>query len=261
MKYTTRLIAMMGLTSGLILAGCAGSSSNSSTSAGGNAAAAPGTATAGAAANASGPSMDISKVPPPPLERIRPPWRALFDGRSLAGWTLRGGQAEYHAADGSIVGATRPDQPNSFLCTDETFGDFELELDFIVDPQLNSGIQIRSEYKTEGTKQTVFGYQVEIDPSARAWTGGLYDEARRGWLMNLDKNPEAKKAFKQGQWNHFRIVAQGDHIQTWLNGTPATDFHDGMTPKGFFGLQVHAVAKGTPELTVRWRNIKLRDLK
>lgn len=199
----------------------------------------------------------------PSAERAveQPAWRDLFDGTTLTGWTRRGGAAEFRAQDGCIVGLTRPNQPNSFLCTDAAFGDFELELDFLVDPKLNSGVQIRSEFKREGKSEKVFGYQVEIDPSSRAWTAGLYDEGRRGWLVNLDKNPAAKAAFKQGQWNHLRVKAQGDFIQTWLNDVSAAELHDGMTLRGFIGLQVHAVANGSPELCVKWKNLRLRELK
>lgn len=184
----------------------------------------------------------------------------LFDGKTLTGWVQRGGKASYSAEDGCIVGATRPNQANSFLCTEESFGDFVLELDFQVDPALNSGVQIRSESKPEYKNGVVHGYQVEIDPAARAWTGGIYDESRRGWLVNLEKNPEARAAFKQGQWNHFRIEAKGDHIQTWLNGVAAADLHDSMTLSGFIGLQVHGVGDRKDELKIRWRNIVLTRL-
>lgn len=186
-----------------------------------------------------------------------PTFRPLFDGASLQGWTRRGGAAEYRVEDGSIVGATRPDQPNTFLCTDETFSDFILELDFKIDPALNSGVQIRSESRPDYKNGVVHGYQVEIDPAARAWTGGIYDESRRGWLDDLDDTPAAKAAFRQNEWNHFRIEAIGDQIRTWLNGVPAADLRDAMTPAGFIALQVHGVGPRKDELTVRWKNIRI----
>jgi hypothetical protein len=186
-------------------------------------------------------------------------WQTLFDGRTLTGWVQRGGAARYFVKAGTIIGETVPRTPNSFLCTEKEFSDFILELDFIVDPNLNSGIQIRSSSLPDYQNGRVHGYQVEIDPSPRAWTAGIYDEGRRGWLYNLENNPAARKAFKQNQWNHFRIEAVGDSIKTWLNGVPAADLTDSMTPRGFIALQVHSTSAKKP-LQVRWRNIRILEL-
>ena len=149
-----------------------------------------------------------------------------------------------------------------------------LELEFKVDPSLNSGVQIRSHVyekdttveirgkKREKKAGTVYGYQVEIDPSERAYTGGVYDEARRGWLNDLGNNEAARKAFRQGEWNKFRIVCKGESIKTWLNGVPAADLKDSMTPRGFIALQVHGVGKHKDRVgkQVRWRKIRLKEL-
>lgn len=184
----------------------------------------------------------------------------LFDGKSLAGWVQKGGKAKYAVEDGAIVGSSVPNTSNSFLCTEKTYGDFILELDFKVDPQLNSGVQIRSNSLPDYKKGVVHGYQVEIDPSARAWTGGIYDESRRGWLFDLKKNEAARKAFKQGEWNHFRVECRGDSIKTWLNGVPAADLKDSTTPRGFIALQVHGVGDRKDPLQIRWKDIRIKDL-
>jgi HEAT repeat protein len=186
-------------------------------------------------------------------------WQSLFDGKSLDGWVQRGGKALYRAEDGAIVGASVKGTPNSFLCTEKTYSDFVLELDFKVDPGLNSGVQIRSESYKAYKNGRVHGYQVEIDPAARAWSGGVYDEARRGWLYDLSGNEPARKAFKQGEWNHFRIEAVGPSIKTWLNDVPATDLVDAMTPSGFIALQVHGTDREKP-MEVRWRNIRVQEV-
>ena len=186
-------------------------------------------------------------------------WGDLFDGKTLNGWVQRGGKADYRVEDGAIVGSTVPNTPNSFLCTEKNYSNFILELDFKVDKVLNSGVQIRSNSLPEYHKGQVHGYQVEIDPSARAWTGGIYDEGRRGWLQNLKENEAARNAFKQDEWNHFRIEAVGDSIKTWLNGVPAADLKDSMTATGFIGIQVHA-NKSEKALEVRWRNIRIEEL-
>ena len=200
-------------------------------------------------------------------------WVSLFNGKDLDGWVQRGGKAKYRAENGEIVGTSVPKTGNSFLCTKKDYGDFVLELEFKVDPHLNSGVQIRSQCFDEpkavelGGKKIkipagrVHGYQVEIDPSERAWTGGIYDEGRRGWLQDLKNNEAARKAFKQNQWNKFRIECRGASIKTWLNGVPAADLKDNATPSGFIALQVHGVGKREDPLEVRFRNIRIKELK
>lgn len=186
------------------------------------------------------------------------PWTPLFNGKDLGGWHQLGGKATYSVEAGEIVGATVAGTPNSFLCTDKLYGDFELEFDVKVDPQLNSGVQIRSNSVPGYLQGTVHGYQIEIDPSERAWSGGLYDESRRGWLQDLSKDKVAQKAFRNREWNHYRVVAIGDHFRTWVNGAPAVDCHDDLTSSGFIALQVHNHKESG--LKVRWRNIRIKDL-
>ncbi len=191
----------------------------------------------------------------------KPEWNYLFDGRDLTGWVQRGGEASYEVQDSSIVGTTAYNTQNTFLCTEKDYGDFILELDFKVAPDMNSGVQIRSESTPDYRNGRVHGYQVEIDPSDRAFTGGIYDEARRGWLYPLNDpgNEEARGAFKNGQWNHFRVEAIGNHIKTWVNGVPVTNLYDEMTPKGFIALQVHSVGTDSSRVgeQIRWKNIRI----
>jgi len=184
----------------------------------------------------------------------------LFDGKTLDGWKQLGGKAKYEPKDGVIVGSSVPNTPNSFLTTVKKYGDFVLEYEFKVNPALNSGVQIRSESIPTYRSGRVHGYQVEIDPSKRAWTAGIYDESRRGWINNLQNNEPARKAFKQNEWNKIRVVAIGDSIKTWLNGVPAADLVDSATLSGFIGLQVHGVGKKTEPLSVCWRNLHIADL-
>ena len=186
-------------------------------------------------------------------------WQKLFDGKTLDGWIQRGGEAKYHVEDGIIVGTTVAGTSNSFLCTAKIYGDFILELEFKVHPEMNSGVQIRSNSYPEYRDGRVHGYQIEIDPSDRAWTGGIYDEARRGWLYDLEGKPEAQKAFKQNEWNHFRIEAKEESLKTWVNGIPVARLTDFMTARGFIALQVHGTKDKTPH-QVMWRNIRLQDL-
>ncbi|MCB0587723.1 MAG: DUF1080 domain-containing protein, partial [Phaeodactylibacter sp.] len=145
-------------------------------------------------------------------------WRTLFNGKTLDGWEVKNGKAEYVVRDGSITGITRMNTPNTFLCTKEHFGDFILELEVWGDAALNSGIQFRSNSLPEYQDGRVHGYQAEVDPSQRAYSGGIYDEARRGWLYPLSLNPEGQKAYQVGQWNQYHIEAVGPELRIWVNG-------------------------------------------
>jgi hypothetical protein len=184
-------------------------------------------------------------------------WEPLFNGKDLTGWRQVAGSAPYTVRDGAIVGTTVAGSPNSFLATEKTYGDFIFEGEILqeVGPS-NSGIQFRSTTRPAGG---VHGYQVEIDPSPRAWTGGIYDEARRGWLYPVDLNPRAHAAYQFGRWNLIRIEAIGPSIRTWVNGIPVAHVIDDLVPQGFFALQVHSV--GEPSEAGRrilFRNLKIQ---
>ena len=195
-------------------------------------------------------------------------WTSLFDGKTLKGWTQKNGTATYVVKDGTILGTTAKGSPNSFLCSDKGYGDFELEFDVKVDNALNSGVQIRS--RTHGDKPTgrVNGPQVEIeatDIKGGGEAGYIYGEATsRGWLVP-DEQRKAHKHFKDGAWNHYRVVAKGPRIQVWINGNAIADLNDPTGfkshPKGFLGLQVHGIGKDTGPFSVAWKNIKIKGLK
>jgi len=193
-------------------------------------------------------------------------WTNLFDGKTLNGWNQKDGTATYVVKDGTIVGTTAKGSPNSFLCSNKEYADFEIQFDVKVDNALNSGIQIRSSEKKANGKNRVNGPQVEIEASGAkgAESGYIYGEATgRGWLVPNDKRIPHKH-FKDGEWNRYRIVAKGAHFQTWINGTLVCDLTDEAIykthPKGFFGLQVHSVGNRGP-FSVAWKNIKLKELK
>lgn len=185
-------------------------------------------------------------------------WEYLFNGKNLKGWTKLNGTAKYKVEDGAIVGISKTETPNTFLATKKEYGDFILEFEFKVDDGLNSGVQFRSESKKEYKEGRVHGYQFEIDPSARAWTGGIYDEARRGWLYSLT-NTSSQQAFKNNQWNKARIEAVGNTLRTWVNGIPCANLIDDETSKGFIALQVHAIGKNKSKegKEIAWRNIRI----
>jgi len=162
--------------------------------------------------------------------------------------------------------------------TDRTYDDFVLELDFKIDSSINSGVQIRStSYQNDTTTPYLsgqleestrdweagkfYGYQVEIDPSERAWTGGFYEEGGRGWLQPVTENEAGRKAFKPGEWNHLRIEAEGDHFVTYVNGTKVSDYRDQQASSGHIGLQLHGAWKEEQiGQQVRFKDIKIREM-
>jgi len=196
-------------------------------------------------------------------------WVALFDGKTLTGWVQKNGTATYRVEDGTVVGKTSPGSPNSFLCTKKEYGDFELEFEVKVADPLNSGVQIRSQTKPPKAGEKwgrVNGPQVEIEASGPggAESGYIYGEATgRGWLTPPERLIP-KHYFRDGQWNKYRVVARGPRIQTWINGEKVEDLTDEPIykthPRGFIGLQVHAVGKGKGPFEVAWRNIRIKEL-
>ena len=194
----------------------------------------------------------------------RPPatWQNLFDGKTLTGWQQRGGTADFRVENGAIVGTSVANSGNSFLVTKKEYGDFELELDVLLaDTTSNSGVQTRSHFDSPAQPGVVYGRQVELDPTARRWSGGIYDEARRQWLYPLDLHPQAKTAFRNGQYNHVRVECLGREMKTWLNGVPVAYVVDAVDPRGFIGLQVHSVADAAKAgKKVYFKNIRLREI-
>jgi hypothetical protein len=196
------------------------------------------------------------------------PWRDLLsDPRA---WLPRGGQAEFSFGDGVVRGKAELDTPNTYLTTAERFGDFELLFEVKVHPELNSGVQIRSDVEGgfDNRSGQLAGFQVEIDPSERAWSGGLYETGGRGWVHPLHAAPYARRAWRQGAWNRYRVVADGPWIRTWINGVPAAEIYDEARLEGHLALQVHSLASrgdgAAPQrepLVVEWRRLRIRELR
>jgi len=207
-------------------------------------------------------------------------WINIFDGETLDGWSVHSGIAKYRVEDGAIVGTAVKGSPNTFLCTDREFGNFVLEFEvFLTSPELNSGVQFRSQIAKEemvfwfrngeGDPQPhkipadrVYGYQVEIATETGGSSGGVYDEARRALFRPwwTAEGSEASRAFKNNQWNHYRIECKGSSIKTLVNGIVCADFEDSLTDSGIIGLQVHDVGDDPTPYEVRWRNIRLKIL-
>lgn len=219
----------------------------------------------------------------PAFGEVEEGFRPLFNGKNLTGWRMVNGEAKFFVENGEIVGVGENLRQNSFLRSEETFKDFDFRFEFKFDNlQGNSGMMFRGLQQGENGDGRVYGYQCEhCNNKKRAWSGGLFDESRRRWLVP-DRNDQKKKltdeeraaqaegrkafterlqrTFKWDDWNEFRIVAQGRHIQIWVNGEQTVDFTDNhekhFTPEGFFGMQVHS----GKSCEVRWRNLRIKEL-
>ena len=191
-------------------------------------------------------------------------YKAIFDGKTLDGWTQRNGTATYRIEKKTVVGKTTEGSPNSFLCTNKEYTNFDLVFEVKVDDQLNPGVQIRSQTK-DGPRGRVNGPQVEIEASGKngAEAGYLYGEAAGGWMTPAAKR-KPHKHFKDGKWNRYRVLAKEANIKVWINDELISDLTDEAKwkshPKGFIGLQVHGIRRGTGPYEVRWRKIRIKEL-
>lgn len=204
-----------------------------------------GTVAMGPISACSGPSRSAGEVGVEGVSRIELSSRPEV-------WVQRGGGARYTFSGGEIIGTTKQGEPNSFLCYTPPCPDFEITLEVKTDALLNSGVQVRSQLDAGGR---VYGYQVEVDPSKRAWSGGVYDEGRRGWLQTPP--PGARHAFIAGAWNLYRVRCEQGRIRTWVNEVACADLTDALDPTGFIGLQVHSMGEDPSVREVRWRSVSL----
>lgn len=205
-------------------------------------------------------ASDNPPVPTTPEAEFTP----LFDGTTLDGWKVVGGDGTFKIDNGEIVGICDNTRRNTFLRTQKTYEDFEFRCQFKWDTHGNSGIQYRSHQRPSTDADApgqVYGYQFELDPSERAWSGGLYEEGRRGWIVDLESEDKAFKrdAIRLDGWNDIVIECRGNRIRTWLNGISIVSHRDtdGEFPllEGFFGLQVH----NGKSAQMRWRNLRIKE--
>jgi hypothetical protein len=185
-------------------------------------------------------------------------WTQLFNGKNFDGWEIKQGKADFEILDNGVIQATSIlNSPSTYMGTINHYDDFIFEYEIFASPGLNSGVQFRS---LNSKKGDVFGYQCELDTDEfRSWTGGIYDQSRRGlFLYPLTRNEKGKNAFKNGVWNKVRIEAVGTSIRTWVNGIQCSNLLDDTSKSGFIALQIHSINtvenKGK---VVRWKNLRI----
>ncbi|MES2775029.1 MAG: DUF1080 domain-containing protein [Bacteroidota bacterium] len=189
-------------------------------------------------------------------------WQNLFNGKDLTGWKRLAGKADYKAENGVIVGTAVANSRNTFLVTEKEYGDFILEADvWVEDEEGNAGLQTRSHFDAAAFNGDgkVYGRQCEVDPTSRRWTGGIYDEGRRDWLYPMQLNASGQNAYKKGVYNHYKVECIGYEMKTWVNGVATAYVVDTLDPKGFIGLQVHAIKDASHAgKKVCFKNIRIK---
>jgi len=185
-------------------------------------------------------------------------WKPLFDGQTLTGWTSPYTWGKAWVEDGQIL--LQADR-KFFLVTEKKYRDFIFEGEVkMPEGTSNSGFMFRCHVQPN----KVFGYQAEVDPSARQWSGGLYDEGRRGWLVPVQNDPNSARAFVQRTkgafdrdgWNRYRIHCVGPSIRIYLNGVLTVDYVDTVDREGRLAVQHH----GEKGRIYRFRNLRIREL-
>ncbi len=200
----------------------------------------------------------------------------MFDGKSLEGW--KGRSDLWSVEDGAITGRTSAEKPiksNTFLVWQGGEpGNFELRAQFKIDGG-NSGIQYRSKL-IDANEFIVGGYQADID-AALQYAGILYEEKGRGILAlrgqkttiaadgakNTETFGDAKelgKVIRAGEWNDYRVVANGNTLQHYINDTLVSEVIDNQpeksSAKGIIALQIHV----GPPMKIQYKNMRIKDL-
>ncbi len=203
--------------------------------------------------------------------------KEIFNGKDLTGW--KGNPELWSVEDGCITGTTSADKKltfNTFLIWEGEVSNFELEFDYKIGSEGNSGVQYRSKVLNE-KDFIVGGYQADIDASLQ-YAGINYEEkgrgilAQRGQRVTIDKageksvdqfgdTKELGKAVKGGEWNHYKVVAVGNKLSHMINDKLMSEVIDNQEDKasksGVLAFQIHV----GPPMKIQFKNIKLTEVK
>ena len=183
----------------------------------------------------------------------------LFDGKSFAGWEGNT-DSVWRIEDGAITAGSldKKQEKNDFLATKKEFVDFDLSLKWKLEGTegfVNGGVQFRS--KRIPDHHEVSGFQADL---GAGFDGALYDESRRNKVLARPTTEVLEKARKPlGEWNEYRIRAQGQRIQIWLNGVQTVDYtetDESIAKKGIVAVQIH----GNATSIVRYKDVAIEEL-
>lgn len=175
---------------------------------------------------------------------------SLFNGKNLDGWKIYGTE-KWYVENGEMICESGPDEEYGYLATEKFYKNFELNLEFYLLANGNSGVFFRS--TIEGTKIT--GWQAEVEPKGTE-SGGIYESYGRGWIIKPDESKA--NAQKSNAWNKMKIRVVGDKVTTWINGTEMITLTDEKIGKanGSIALQIHSGGG----IKVKWRNLEIEEL-
>ena len=183
-------------------------------------------------------------------------FQTLFDGMTSDGWD--GDSTVFRVEDETIIGGQLKEKiPNNFfLSSKDEYADFELQLEFrLIGEATNAGVQLRSR-RIPGHHEMI-GYQADL---GQKYWGALYDESRRNKVMASPDEVKLAKVLKPGEWNKYRILCEGRHIQLWINDFQTVDYteaDEAIEQSGLIALQIH----GGPPGEAHYRNIRIRKIK
>jgi hypothetical protein len=181
---------------------------------------------------------------------------SLFNGKTLDGW--EGNLKIFRVQDGAIVGGSLSDKVirNEFLCTTRSYADFDVRLKFkLLGQGANAGVQFRT--KRIPNHHEVSGYQADMGDG---WWGALYDESRRNKVLTGPDQAKMKNIVRAGDWNEYRIRAEGRHIQLWLNGVQTVDYTETDPTIDSSGVICPQIHSGPPS-EAWYKDITIIDLK
>jgi type 1 glutamine amidotransferase len=196
-----------------------------------------------------------------PLENLET--ITLFDGETLDGWEVRAGEEKWwRVRDGLLEGGSLEEKVphNTFITLPKSYQNFELKFKVRLvagegEGFKNSGIQVRSQRLPN--HHEMIGYQVDAGPN---WWGKIYDESRRRTVIAEPMDPEgiAEKVHDFDEWNEYRVICEGPHIRSWINGVSAINYveEDPTIPlEGLIGFQAHSGGK----FVVQFKDITIRE--
>jgi len=195
-------------------------------------------------------------------------WKSLFNGKDMTGWTQVEKIANIHIADNSfVIHMTANTHRHAYIRTNSKYKNFILELDVKKDTIYDSGIMLRC-VSTPDSLVSLQGYQVKLDPHPeRMWNGSVFDDFgddknfRYHWFYTIEHDDRARTAFKNMQWNHFRIEAIGNNIKVWINNVPIVNMLNDKYKDGYIALKLHYL-QNKPEnekYSAQFKNIRIVD--
>ena len=193
---------------------------------------------------------------------LEEPWKEIFNGVDLGGWSIVGSEGKFWVEDSAIMCHQVSNTPeHTFLSTNKEYDNFILECKVKIDEGYSSGILFRCVEAPDTASTSLFGYQTKIDPSPRKWTGGImvHYGYMFQWYYTLKDDSIAREAFRINEWNRFRIEAIDTSIKIWINDIPTCNLINSDYIKGTIALKIHSLGNDPEKEAVKgyFKNIRM----